>query len=64
MYATSEYTGANGMARKQVLWDYIVATPQHARVSFNGRTDESGTAKPPPYEGYQLPPQPFPLFLL
>jgi hypothetical protein len=64
------------MARKQVLWDYIIATsqvpfphldllpqtpniPQHARVSFNGRTDESGTAKPAPYEGDQPLSRPF-----
>lgn len=51
MYATAQYTGANGLARKQVIWDYIVATPAHARVTFSGRTDESGQAKPPPFDG-------------
>jgi hypothetical protein len=54
MYATAQYTGANGLARKQVVWDYIIATPAHARVSFNGRTDESGQAKPPPYDGLSI----------
>lgn len=51
MYVTCEYATANGLSRKQVIWDYIVATAQHARVSFDGRTDESGRAKPPPFEG-------------
>ena len=50
-YATAQYTVAGGLARKQVVWDYIVATPEHARVVFAGRTDESGKAKPPPYDG-------------
>ena len=51
MYVTCEYATANGLSRKQVMWDYIVATAQHARVTFSGRTDESGKAKPPPFEG-------------
>lgn len=51
MYATAQYTVAGGLGRKQVVWDYIVATPEHARVVFAGRTDESGKAKPPPYDG-------------
>lgn len=51
MYASAEYTGANGLARKQVIWDYLIATPAHAHVAFSGRTDESGKERPPPYEG-------------
>ena len=51
IYATAEYFGVQGLARKQVLWDYIIATKEHSRVLFNGRTDESGKAKPPPFDG-------------
>ena len=51
MYATAEYIGNQGLSRKQVLWDYIIATKEHSRVMFNGRTDESGKAKPPPFDG-------------